>query len=305
MLSDDTEHTVFVAQSLLAHPGSPEHFARRLARSFRWWLLSLPAGIGFATLRSTLRLWWGIAPARSGVPSAGNGPAMRVAPIGAVFAHSPEKLSSYVIASTRITHTDPRAAVGAMAVARLVAWSIGSCLAARPDLSAFVEELRACGPDDAEWRGIVRQLAEAAERNASVEEFAALLGLEAGVSGYVYHTVPVAAYACVRHFGDFERSLVSVLECGGDTDTTGAIAGALAGSVAGDRGIPEAWIRGIVDWPRGTSLLYRLADRLAQVARDGSPAPVVRYFWPALALRNAVFLLVVLAHGLRRLAPPY
>ena len=46
MMSDDTEHTVFVAQALLAHPDNVILFRKRLARSLRWWLLSLPAGIG-------------------------------------------------------------------------------------------------------------------------------------------------------------------------------------------------------------------------------------------------------------------
>ncbi len=86
MVSDDTDHTVFVAQSLLAHPDSPERFAGRLAWCLRLWLLTLPAGVGFATLRSILRLWIGMSPSRSGVYSAGNGPAMRAAPIGAFFA---------------------------------------------------------------------------------------------------------------------------------------------------------------------------------------------------------------------------
>jgi ADP-ribosylglycohydrolase len=48
MVSDDTEHTVFVAQSLLAHPNSPELFARRLGWCLRGWLLSLPAGMARA-----------------------------------------------------------------------------------------------------------------------------------------------------------------------------------------------------------------------------------------------------------------
>ena len=54
MISDDTEHTLFVAQALLAHPNDPAAFQRCLAWKLRLWLLGLPAGIGFATLRSIL-----------------------------------------------------------------------------------------------------------------------------------------------------------------------------------------------------------------------------------------------------------
>jgi len=92
MVSDDTDHTVFVAQSLLAHPRSSELFAKRLSWCLRWWLLSVPASIGLATLKSILRLWLGVSPAHSGVYSAGNGAAMRSAPLGAFFAFSPNSV---------------------------------------------------------------------------------------------------------------------------------------------------------------------------------------------------------------------
>lgn len=121
MVSDDTEHTVFISQALLAQPESAERFARRFARSLRWWFVSLPAGIGLGTGRAIVRLWLGFPPARSGVRSAGNGAAMRVAPIGARFADKPERRVAYVQAATRVTHSDPRALVGAEAVASMLA----------------------------------------------------------------------------------------------------------------------------------------------------------------------------------------
>ncbi len=67
MISDDTEHGIFVAQCLLASPESSETFVRRLAWCFRWWFLSLPAGIGMATSKAILRLWIGFRPRGSGV----------------------------------------------------------------------------------------------------------------------------------------------------------------------------------------------------------------------------------------------
>ncbi|MHC4099825.1 MAG: ADP-ribosylglycohydrolase family protein [Planctomycetota bacterium] len=311
LVSDDTEHTVFVAQSLLAHPEAPSRFLRRLAWCLRLWLVSLPAGIGFATLRSILRLWVGFPPHCSGVRSAGNGPAMRAAPIGAFFADRPPELDAYVSASTRLTHTDPRAFTGARAVALLVAWCVRDAPVDRPDPQGFAELLRDAG-DDQEWRTVVDAVAEAARRDLTVDELAGSLGPSGKVSGYIYHTVPVAAYGWYRHFGDFEKTLTAVLDCGGDTDTTGAIVGALAGAVVGDEGIPGDWVSGLRDWPRGTKLLLEIADRLDATAggqreaatSSAHPGPV-RYFWPALAPRNLLLLVFVLLHGLRRLAPPY
>lgn len=306
-ISDDTDHSVFVAQSLLAHPRSAQRFVRRLAWCLRLWLLSLPAGIGLGTLRAIARLWVGIPPGRSGVCSAGNGPAMRSAPIGAFFATEPEHIERYVAASTRLTHVDPRALTGARAVALLAAWCIREELNATPEAARFLQLLRDAG-DDPEWRGKLDSLSEAVSSNLAVAEFAASLSLTAGVTGYVYHTVPVVAYAWYRHFGNFEQTLTAVLDCGGDADTTGAIAGALAGAVVGEQGIPADWLRGFRDFPRGKSLLRDIADRLAR-SRPGVPGTEsmrpVRYLWPALVPRNLILLLVVLLHGLRRLLPPY
>ena len=55
MVSDDTEHTLFVAQALLAYPDDATKFQRCLAWKLRLWLLGLPAGIGLATLKAILR----------------------------------------------------------------------------------------------------------------------------------------------------------------------------------------------------------------------------------------------------------
>jgi ADP-ribosyl-[dinitrogen reductase] hydrolase len=305
MVSDDTDHAVFVAQSLLAHPNSSELFVRRISWCLRWWLLSLPAGIGLATLKSILRLWVGFSPFRSGVYSAGNAPAMRAAPIGAFFAYTSALLDDYLQAATLITHTDPRALIGAKAVSYLTAWSIREDLTERPSLEGFSNILRSAGKEDEDWGNLVGLISTAYRQRHSVHQFAETLGLSNGITGYVYHTVPVAVYAWYNHFGLFEQALSAVLSCGGDTDTSGAITGALTGAVTGESGIPSDWLEGIFDWPRGPKLLRKIADELAEKSQRPAPSTPVRYFWPGLVLRNAFLLSVVLLHGLRRLAPPY
>lgn len=304
LISDDTEHTIFVAQSLLRHPDAPERFASSLAWRLRGWLLALPAGIGFATLRAIGKLWLGFPPNRSGVYSAGNGPAMRVAVIGAFFADDPQRRTAYLAASTRLTHTDPKALIGAAAMAELAAWIIRDGLTQRPPLDAFLMRLRVCGADDRDWQGLIDAIAQAAQDDATVGELAERLGLGNGITGYIYHTAPMAAYAWFRHADDYPQALTAVLNCGGDTDTVGAITGALAGATVGEEGIPLAWRTGVIDWPRSLAMLRTLAERLVAVQTTGQPAAAVRYFWPAIPLRNLLFLLIILAHGLRRLLPP-
>jgi ADP-ribosyl-[dinitrogen reductase] hydrolase len=300
MVSDDTEHAFFVAQALLAHPFDASAFQRCLAWKLRLWLLGVPAGVGLATLQATLKLWLGFGPERSGVRSAGNGPAMRSAILGAYFADEPARRRAYVRASTRLTHTDPKAETAALAVAEGVAWAMNR----DKPLEQWLARLPSLG-SDAEWPALCETLSHKLMARASVQEFAAALGLQHGVSGYAYHSVPVALYAWLRHPGDFRAALTAALDCGGDTDTVGAIVGALSGTTVGQGGMPTEWIQGICEWPRSTSCLRRVAARLAEQKQAGRALGPVRYFWPALVARNGVFLAAVLGHGLRRLAPPY
>ncbi len=305
MISDDTEHTLMVAQSLLTHPDDAVAFGRDLARRLRWWLLGLPAGVGLATARACLKLWLGFSPERSGVYSAGNGPAMRIALLGAYFCEDQDAMERFVAASTKLTHTDPRALTGALAVARLAAWAVQHGPAEPPSAELVGELLAELAPADQEWGGQVDSMQAAWGRGDSVTAFASSLGLGGGVTGYVYHTVPVAVYAWLRHYGDFRATLEAALDCGGDTDTVGAIVGALAGGAVGASGIPEDWVAGIIDWPRSIGLLRKVVSRLGQQKRGGQPLGPVSYFWPAVLPRNLMFLIVVLLHGFRRLAPPY
>ena len=305
MLSDDTEHTLFVAQCLLAHADNADAFQRRLGRCLRWWFLGLPAGVGLATARACMKLWLGFRPSGGGVFSAGNGPAMRSALIGGYFHNRPETINEFVFASTQLTHTDSRAMTGALAIARLAAWAVEHEASQPPAIATVTELLSSLAPNDAEWLELVEKVRNALTSRLTVTDFACSLGLERGVTGYVYHTVPVAVYAWVRHYGDFRGGLEAVLDCGGDTDTVGAIAGALAGATVGADGIPSSWLNGICDWPRSVNLLRRMADGLERQRQSQDPLGSVGYFWPAVLPRNLLFLIVVLLHGFRRLLPPY
>ena len=178
MVSDDTEHTLFVAQALLAHPEDAAAFQRCLAWKLRLWLLGLPAGIGLATLKAILKLWLGFPPSRSGVWSAGNGPAMRSAIIGAYFFDDVEQRREFVSAAARLTHTDPKAETAALAVAAAAALSVGQNAGSA---EAWLAGLPGLGTDD-DWKEICRKLSTALAAGRSVSEFADELGLQRGVT---------------------------------------------------------------------------------------------------------------------------
>ncbi|MEZ6019309.1 MAG: ADP-ribosylglycohydrolase family protein [Planctomycetota bacterium] len=301
MLSDDTEHTCIVAQSLIEARGDRRVFARRFAWRLRWWILGLPAGVGRATGRACLRLWFGAGPERSGVDSAGNGPAMRAAIFGVVLDDLAE-LRAWVRVSTRMTHTDPLALQGALVVALAARHAR---LHQKVEGEAWLGEVeRELGTEGGELFGLV-QRAVASAPGRRTRAFAARLGLQWGVTGYTPHTIPVAIHAWLAHPGDFRAAVTRAIECGGDADTVAAIAGGIVGAGAGEAGIPLEWLAGIWDGPRSVRWMKTLGTALAD-ACEGDPevrAPGVNPAW-AFA-RNGLFLLAVLAHGLRRLAPPY
>lgn len=304
MVSDDTEHACLVAQALLEAPGRPDEFAHRLAWGLRWWLVRLPAGVGLATARSILKLWCGFPPEKSGVWSAGNGPAMRAPLLGACLADDRDRLASFIRASTRLTHVDPRAEAGALLVGSAAAHASQRSVI---DTEAFLNDVAPIGVDDAEFQALLETMRSALQRNLAPAEFADSLGLHNGVSGYIYHTAPVAVYCWLHFRGAFREAVEAAICLGGDSDTVGAIVGALCGAVAGPQKIPEAWLSGLLDWPcserRLRGLAARLANRVADSAeRASAPREIL---WPGQLVRNILFLSVVLAHGFRRLLPPY
>jgi len=293
LVSDDTEHAFLLGRSLLDAPDDAAAFRRALAGRLRLWLLALPPGIGLGTLRALLKLCVGLR--RSGVRSAGNGPAMRAPLLGAWLPR--EALNAYVRASTRITHVDDRAEEGALVVAlgtRLAVAAYGppAPVAVLDDIDPVVQ-----GDELREGLALVRR---AVSDGLEPSAYAEAAGARRGISGYVNHTVPAALY-CWLAAADFEDAVTRAVRLGGDTDTVGAIAGALAGASWGASAIPRPWLDGLVDHPISVARLRALAHALA--TRDPAAAPA--WPWPLHLLRNLAFIPLVLAHGFRRLLPPY
>ena len=309
MTSDDTEHTLMLAQSLIETGASPKnlqvaHFTRNFAWRLRFWILGLPAGVGLATLRAIIKLWLGFPGKHSGVYSAGNGAAMRVALIGVCYGHDRDKTVELVRAATRITHTDPKAEAGALAVA--LAAHLAATHAASITPAQYLEVVRAI-PED-RVSGLL-ELAEGAcssvASGETSEAYAVRIGCATGVTGYMNHTVPVALHVWLRRGNDYRAALTEVIRLGGDTDTVAAIVGALAGARVGKAGIPAEWLAKLWEWPRTSSWMETVGRKLAECCAESKVAAAVPVNPLKLLLRNMVFLVIVLLHGFRRLLPPY
>ncbi len=292
------------AQALVESAGDPDLFRRALARRLRLWLLSLPAGIGFGTLRALLKLNLGFSVERSGVYSAGNGPCMRSAIIGLAVGDDNARLRTLVRINTVITHTDPKAFYGSLAIAA------AARMAARRqviDPDAYLTELSAVleGEDAQAMMHLLKQVKLSIENGEDTEAFADSLGQHRGIGGYVYHTVPVVIHAWLRYPDRMDQALPAIIDLGGDTDTTASILGSIVGAGGGKQGIPSIWLRGLCEWPRTMVWMEKLADILAHVVSTGQPEKAPSLPAPTVALRNMLFTTMVLAHGLRRLLPPW
>ncbi len=302
MVSDDTEHALFTSRALLESRGSQGRFARALSSELRGWFLTIPPGIGLATLRAGLKSLLFLPASKSGVWSAGNGAAMRAPILGAFFGENTEQLRDFCRASTRLTHTDPKAQWGAFAIA------IAASHAARnqSDGRRFVRDLSEWSDDSSEARELielVKRAANSAGRGQSARDFCLELGLEKGVSGYIFHTVPVVLQCWLREPNDFRVAVEEIILCGGDSDTTGAILGGILGAGVGASALPKDWASELWDWPNSASYIERVARELATASDEGVVAVAPRVLFGAPLARNAFFLLVVLGHALRRMLP--
>jgi ADP-ribosylglycohydrolase len=297
--SDDTEHACLVAQALIGSAGQPGRFTQLLGWRLRWWLLGLPVAVGRATLQACLWLWLGYSPARSGVRSAGNGPAMRSPLLGAACDELDE-LADLCERSSRATHNDDRAVVGAFAVA-LAAWHSRRH---ETNLRTIAAQVRQRYPQ-AGTAELIEQAAASVAHGQSASAFAAQLGCQRGVSGFIHHTVPVVLHVWAQHPTDLRAAVTTLVHLGGDTDTTAAIVGGIIGARVGVAGLPPQWLLRWGDWPRTPSWLTRLAQRADEALSAKTQLPLLRLNPLALALRNGVFLGIILLNLGRRMLPPY
>lgn len=297
MVSDDTEHAVITALSLIKHPNDPEGFARNLAWRLRFWFTGLPGGIGLATAKAIIRLWLGFPPSKSGVRSAGNGPTMRAPIIGLFFRNQPELRRAFVDASTRLTHTDPRAIEAARVVAEAAVLATQAELTTQEMVQILSQQV-----ESEELCIGFQHMQQSIPRNDSVEAFSQeFLRRKGFVSGFAPESTAIALYAWLRHRNDFPQTIEACIRAGGDTDTVAFVAGSLAGIDTKPENMPVSWTQGLCDWPIQPSYLTKVAAALCDPARSAPFYPI----WPLSLMRNVCFLLIVLFHGFRRLFPPY
>lgn len=252
--TDDTQLTLAVAESLLACRGlDPADLGHRIAE----WLPEA-RGAGAACTQAALLLRSGASWRESGIYSAGCGSAMRVAPIG-LFRHGDvAALKADAIASSLITHTDPRAQAGAVAAACGVTLLVART---RPlDPQAWLAEI------GVSTRDVDETFASAVEGARTCLALPTADALERiGTSGFVLETVPAALFLFAVFPDDFEGAVVAAVNAGGDTDSIAAMVGSFSGAYNGVDAIPHRWRTQV----ENASYIAAVAEGLYGLAVEG------------------------------------
>jgi ADP-ribosyl-[dinitrogen reductase] hydrolase len=232
--TDDTQMMLMHAESIVA-TGRVD--GDDLARRFVAWLRSGDVrGIGGSTLHSIQRLERGIHWRESGQTgdfAAGNGVAMRIAPIGLLDCHDMERLRQDVCIAGAITHRNNEALAGGLAIA----YAVARLATDATEPAALIEETIAFVGDCEVTRNLQR-----ARKLLDADVLAADALATLGTTGYVVHTVASAFYCFVRTPDNFKQSVIEAVMAGHDTDTTAAVGGALSGAYNGLQGIPRCWL---------------------------------------------------------------
>lgn len=231
--TDDTKMAVALAGSLLeAGMYSPALAAQKY---LAWYRSKDWRGIGTATKNSMIALDSGVPWIRSGVPGAeGNGTAMRIAPLGLhLHRENDSVIADFSRMDASITHDSDEAREGSAAIAVLVALLVRG-------LSKEDAVLRIVMGTVIRGSAVKNRIAHAMGTAAAMvgsdpQKKVECLADSLGTEGHVVKTVPAAVF-CLLATKSFTEAVELAVRAGGDTDTTAAVTGALAGTIYGPQG---------------------------------------------------------------------
>jgi ADP-ribosylglycohydrolase len=230
--TDDTLMSIALSVSLLR---CGEFNAEDVASEYLYWYnTGNTRGIGNTTAEAIENLKEGATWEESGVKrsnAAGNGSAMRVAPIGLMYRFDLVKLMESAIKDASITHNSLEPKVGSATVGLGIALLANGISHPYDLINEVIPLISASVVKD---KLILAQQA----LDEDVEPEVALQTI--GTSGYAPETVGAAFYILAKT-KDFKEAVVMAVKAGGDTDTTAAVVGALAGTYYGLEGIPDEY----------------------------------------------------------------
>ena len=223
-VTDDTTMALALGEAILQR-GAVEALAA--AQAFDAWMRGKPVDIGNTVRRNLITFRSSGNPeAPASEHDAGNGAAMRVLPVALACQGLPEE--TVIAASRAQAHVTHNNALSDAACETLI-FMVQDFLAGKDALSVEAERVTP----------LVERFPVFAWDNKPREN----------PSGYVVETLQ-AVFQSFFATENFEDCLIDVVNRGGDADTTGAIAGMLAGARYGLADIPRRWLRGVDELTR-------------------------------------------------------
>ena len=187
-----------------------------------------------------------------GIGSFGDGAAMRAGPVSLFFTlQETELLAEQVRLSSLLTHTHPLGIAGAVMQAQAV-------LLALNDIPGeeWLKRLFSF-PTESVFKIKLETVKNSIERQSSPHEAAR----DIGNGSDALEAVPAALFSAIRHPDSFTDAVLGGVSMGGDTDTIGAMAGAIAGARLGLNGIPQEWLANLENGVEGKDFVISLARK--------------------------------------------
>jgi poly(ADP-ribose) glycohydrolase ARH3 len=259
--TDDTQMTIALAASLVESGRvDPAHVAAKYAERYQGW-----RGYGGGAQRVMRALRQGAdyrGTGRLQFPdgSFGNGGAMRIAPVGLVYRRAPDDLLRQAVADALLcTHVHPEAIDGAFVQAKAVALAATTAAA---DFSPgnWLESLRASART-----GIMQAKLDALASGLAEEDSDTFVIARVGNGIPAAEAVAAALWAAARYWRQPEECVIRAVNFGGDTDTIGAMAGALMGALHAAAWIPARWRDNIENGEQGRDAIIDLGRRLSRL----------------------------------------
>jgi ADP-ribosyl-[dinitrogen reductase] hydrolase len=250
-ITDDTELALRIARSLVTNAGFD---GEDIASRFVSWYDSGPFDIGLMTSDALSRIQAGapwdeagraVWESRPEGSNAGNGSVMRCAPYAIAYAEDEQYLGEISERSSAMTHADPRCTRGCAIINLTIAALF------RGEQSPLEQALETPYPGRSEARELTDALTGLPEDISAAE-------IHNG--GYVVDALQAGLYYALDA-GTARDAIVRAVNGGNDSDTIGAITGAVAGARFGADALPEDWLATIDE----SAELRRLAGELTEL----------------------------------------
>ena len=259
-MDDDLAQSVDLGEALVEGGDYVQSFANRLVR----WARENGRSMGYLTCRviSLLEESHPVPEAArldyEGYPIAPNGAVMRCAPVALARHGNPNQLVSDSIATCLVTHYATTCQWSCIIVNSVIVRMLHN---QEPNIRALIDAAYADGCPDllaqASHDKIPTEVFSAIADGQQVPRDASWLRQNQVLIGHTLLALQVGLWAAVTPL-DLESALRQIVEGGGDTDTNGAVAGAILGARYGATAIPQRWLECIPQRDR----IEELADDL-------------------------------------------